>query len=275
MPVAMTIHEAQQMQADDVALDDATVRQAEAEATEAEEAAATLERSAVEGGKGSAAPAAVIEQRAVAEFARTRAGRIRAAANRAKAARRVLALADVGQDVEQIHADASTLDAGMVAALQQIAASYAVLRQLADAHSARVTAAIARARELGAEPAAPSGPRASSAYVTVHTGQRKIQSGNAIVQGVDKRTVDEAVELATKGDADAAVRRLSAAHTIAPPERADYYYLAPNGVVHGLADNITGQQIAKQAAKGVGRFLDDDEIEAYLAGRFDGHPAKR
>jgi hypothetical protein len=275
MSLPMTIHEARAMQEADVALDDAAVRQAEADATEAEEAAATLERSAVEGGQGSAAPAAVVEQRAVAEFARKRAGRIRAAANRAKAARRVLALADVGKDVEQIHADASQADAGMIAAMNQISGGYAMLRQLADAHSARVTAAIERARELGAEPAAPSGPRASSAHVTVHTGLRKIQSGNMTVQRVDKSTVDEAVELALKGKPDDAVRRLSAAHTVAPPPRADFYYLAPNGIVHGLSDNVTGQQMAKKAANGDGRLLGDDEIEAYLAGRFDGHQAKR
>lgn len=276
MPVPMTISEARQMQADDVALDEAAVRQAEAEATEAEENAAVLERSAVEGGKGSAAPAAVVEQRAVAEFARSRARRIRQRADRAKAARRVLALADVGNDVGQIHADASTPDAGMIAALTAISNGYATLSQLADAHNARVRAAINRARELGAEPAAPSGPRASSAHVTVHTGHRQIQSGSAVVQQVDKRTIDDAVELAIKGDTDAAVRRLSAAHTIAQPTPRDHYAIVANGTVHSWdnGDDPARNPIPRLVARGEARELDPDEVTAYLAGRLHGHQAQ-
>lgn len=274
MPVAMTISEARQMQADDIAVDDDAVTQAEAEATEAEQAAATLERSAVAGGKGSAAPAAVIEQRAVAEFARSRALRVREAADRADAARRLLALASIGETVEQIHADAAQPDAGMVAALEQITDSYATLRQLADAHNGKVTDCIGLARVLAAEPAAPSGPRASSAHVTVHRGNRKIQSGSTVVQVVDAATVDAAVALALKGDPDAAVRRLAAAHTVAAPKRLDHYCVAANGTVHGWDDGNPKNHMPRLVARGEARELTPGEVEAHLDGRFDGHQAQ-
>ena len=277
MALPMGITEARTLTPDELAVDDKAVTEAETTARDAAELLASLERQAVESPKLDKAKAApVVEARQIAEFHRARADRTRVLADRAAAAHRLLALADVGKDVEAIHASAAQPDAGMVAALTAITDAYATLQQLADAHNGKVRDAVDFARRLSAEPAAPSGsPRASSAHVVAHRGWRKIQSGNAVVQMVDKATIDAAVELAIKGDTDAAVRRLAAAHTVAPPERADYYYLAPNGVVHGVSDNITGQHIAKKVANGEGRFLGDDEIEAYLAGRFDGHQAKR
>jgi hypothetical protein len=273
----MTISEARAMQADDVALTEDDVARLEDQAAEAEENAAVLERSAVEGGKGSAAPGAVVEARAVAEFARQRAGRMRASADRAEAARRLLALEAVGKTVEQIHLEAAQPDAGMVAALTAITSAYATLRQLADAHNGKIRDAVDLARSLGAEPAAPNGPRASSAHIVAHRGNRKIQSGSVTVQMVDKRTIDEAVELAVKGKPDDAVRRLNAAHTIAAPKRRDHYYLQPNGLVQGQDDADTASpktiNFPARAAKGEVRELSPDEVEAYLQGRLHGHQA--
>jgi hypothetical protein len=278
MSVTMTIHEARQMQADDVALDDDAVRQAEAEATEAEEAAATLERSAVEGGKGSAAPAAVVEQRAVAEFARTRAHRIRQRADRAKAARRVLALADVGKDVEQVAAAASAPSASIAAAVQKIADGRDELMRLAAEHDAKVAALMTRAKALGVEPPMPGslGPRASSAHValarsSIVTGPGGIQSGNAIVGLIGTQKAAEAAQLAASGDGAKALRTLGAAQHVKPPKHADRYWRLANGLVEPFNDQDPHR--VRQAAEGEIDFLTDDERAAYLDGRFDGHRA--
>lgn len=277
MPVAMTISEARQMQADDVALDDAAVRQAEAEATEAEQAAATLERSAIEGGKGSAAPAAVVEQRAIAEFARSRARRIRQRADRAKAARRVLALADVGQDVETVAAEASKPSESIAAAVQKIADGHAELMRLAAEHDAKVSALITRAKALGVEPPVPGGGgRASSAHValarsSIVTGPGGIQSGNAIVGLIGTQKAAEAAQLAASGDGAKALRTLGAAQHVKPPKAADRYWIGGNGLVNPFNDQ--DPELARRAAKGEIRFLTDDERTAYIDGRFDGHRA--
>jgi hypothetical protein len=269
MALPMTIHEAKALAADDLAVDDASVADAEAEAAEAASLVEALERQAVESDTvPKATPAQTLEAKQLLDFARKRLDRTRQRADQAKAAQRLLALEAVGKDVEQIHADAVQTDAGMVA----ITNGYATLSQLADAHNARVRATIDRARELGAEPAAPSGPRASSAHVTVHTGRRHIQSGSAVVQQVDKRTIDDAVELAIKGDTDAAVRRLNAAHTVAQPKHADRYWRLPNGLIEPFNDQDPSR--VRQAAKGEIDFLTDDQRAAYIDGRLDGHQAQ-
>jgi hypothetical protein len=266
----MGITEARTLTPEELAVDDKAVTEAETTATDAAELLASLERQAVESPKLDKAKAApVVEARQIAEFHRARADRTRILADRAAAAHRLLALADVGKDVEAIHASAAQPDAGMVAALQAITDAYATLWQLADAHNGKVRATVDRARELGAEKAAPNGPRASSAHVTVHTGNRKIQSGSTIVQQVDKRTMDDAVELAIKGDTDAAVRRLNAAHTVAPPKAADRYWFGANGMVNPFNDQDT--YLATLAAKKKIHFLTDEERAAYLDGRLHGH----
>lgn len=273
MGMLMEISEARQLAPDELEIGDEHVALAEAEADAAEQRAAKMADSAIEGGKGAPAASAVVEAHATAEIIRQRAGRIRDKADRAAAANRLLSLAAVGADVEQIHADAAQPDAGMVAALTAITNGYATLRQLADAHNARVRAAVDRARELSAEPAAPSGPRASSAHVTVHTGQRTIQSGSAVVRQVDKSTIDDAVELAVKGDADAAVRRLSAARTVAPPLRHDHYVVGANGGINGHDDPLPRDWV-KQIKAGKMHELNDGEVEAFLEGRYHGYQAR-
>lgn len=270
MALAMTITEAKQLAAGDLEISDEHVGQAQAAADEAEQAAAVLANAAVEG--SDTKPGTVVEAEALARFARERAVRQRARADRAKAARRLLDLEQVGKDVEQIHAAAVTPDAGMVAALTAITNGYAALHQLADAHNGKIKDAIGRARELGAEPPAPSGPRASSAHVTVHTGNRKVQSGGAIVQMVDKRDIDDAVAIAIQGDADAAVRRLNAAQRTDPPKRADHYCVGHNGMVHGYSDDAGPKSaLPAMVARGELHELTPDEVEAYLDGRYHGY----
>lgn len=273
MTLPMGISEARQLSADELAINDKTVAQAEAEANDAQKLLEALERQAVESTKFDKSKAApVVEARQIAEFHRARADRTRVLADRAAAANRLLALADLGSSVEQIHADASTPTAGMIAALTAITSAYATLRQLTDAHNGKVKDAVDLARALDAERAAPSGPRASSAHVTVHQGNRKVQSGSRIVQLVDRRAIDDAVELAVKGDTDAAVRRLSAAHTVAPPHRHDHYVVGTAGGINGHDDPLP-REWAKQIKAGKMHELDDGEVQAFLEGRYHGYQA--
>ena len=276
MAPAMTINEAKAMQAGDVALDDDAVDQAERDAQEAEEAAATLERSAVAGGTGSAAPAAVLEQRAVAEFARKRAGRIRAAANRAKAARRLLALADVGQDAEQLAAAVSKPDASIEALVQRIAADAAELAARCQDHDAAVLALVARARQLGAEKPGPLGALATSAHVAIVgngiSGRTGIQSGAATVLRIDKSNVSEAVQAAVTGDPDRAIRILAGAKIAATPQQAPHYFMGTGGHVV-TSDHPIPAALVTQLRAGTLRELGDDEVQAHLNGRLHGHQA--
>jgi hypothetical protein len=272
MPVAMTLEEARtvpQVTDDDVAT-------LEAEAAEAEDAAATLERSAVDGAKGSAAPGAVVEARAVAEFARKRATAARARADRATAARRLIALGVVAADTEALAARATDDKAGFDAAMRKVADGVAEARALAAGHDEQVAELARRAAGLGVEPAAPAGPRASSAHVAVSrthmvAGHAVVRSGATVVQQIGPR-VDEAIALAAGGDPGRAAGYLAAARTEAAPHRHDRYYVGGGGAIHGADDGTThGELCARQAAKGEMRELTSDEVTAYLAGRFDGH----
>jgi hypothetical protein len=267
----MTIDEARQLAAADLAVDDASIADAEAEATEAASLVEALERQAVESDKVPKATAAqALEAKQLADFARKRLERTRYRADQAAAAKRLLALDAVSRDVEQIHAGALQPDAGMLAALQQIAVGHGALKRLVEAHNGNVRATIDRAKELGAEPPAPNGPRASSAHVTAKS--RVIQSGNTVVQVVDSKTVAAAVALALKGDTDAALRTVHAAHTVAPPVPADLYWVGANGIVNPF--NGQDAYLLARARKGEIRFLDDDERAAYLDGRLHGHQAQ-
>lgn len=270
----MTLAEAKQLAADDLELSDEHVAQAQAEAAEAEQAAADLEASAVEGGKTAAAPSKVVEAKALADFARQRAGRIRERADRAAAARRLLQLEQVGKDVEALAASASRPGESIEAAVAKIAEGRAELLKLCAGHDAQVLALIARARQLDVEQPAPSGPRASSAHVAIVgngiTSTSGIQSGTATVRRTDEKTARAAAALAADGKPEQAIAQLQAARYVKPPERAPYYFLGTNGQVHGV-DNP--KIFAYQLSHGQARELTPDEVDAYLDGRFDGHQA--
>lgn len=269
MPVPMTLAEAKTV---DLDVGEDAVATAEAEAQEAADLVAALERAAIEGKDKPKNAAAATEAKQLHEFAVKRAARTRDLADQARAARRLLDLEQVGKQVEQIAAAASAPDAGMAAALRQIADGWTKLQQLGGDHDAKVGDAITAARQLGVEPAAPNGPRASSAHVAIVGGSRLegpagIQSGNAIVGKIGDKVLAEAAQLAAKGDADSALKRLQAARYAQPPERQPHYFLGANGLVHGV-DNP--DMFRDQLRKGEMRELDDAEVDAYLDGRFHG-----
>jgi len=257
----------------DLAIDEKSVAAAEAAAAEAADVLDAIERQHIEADqqpKGTS----LLEQRQLLEIARKRAARTRMLADRAKAARRLLDLEQVGNEVAQLAADASKPSTSIEAAIRQIAAGREALMKLCQEHDDKVLALIKRARDLDVEPPAPVGPRASSSHVAIVgngiSGRSGIQSGAAAVRRTDPKTAAAAALQAASGDADGALTQLAAARTVAAPKRAAHYFLAKNGRVVTADDPA---MFADQLRKREIRELDDDETEDYLAGRFHGRGA--
>jgi hypothetical protein len=271
----MEIAEARTLTPDELAVDDKAVNEAEATARDAAELHAALKRQVVEAGtfdKSKAVP--VLEAAQIAEFHADRADRIRGERDRAVAGQRLQALDAVAGDVKKTHDAVSAPDAAMAEGLKMMAEGGAMVDRAVGVHNTGTSGLIGRARELGAEPPAPSGPRASSAHVAVK--RDSIQAGNMVIQMVAATTVAAAKEMAIKGDAVGALARLHAAQTVAPPRRADHYYVTGGGMVHAQDDGQRrdGSQIntwPAKVAKGEARELDPHEVELHLDGRFDGH----
>lgn len=278
MALPMTIHEAKALAADDLAVNEDTVAQAEAEAQEAASLVEALDRQAVESDKvPKATPAQALEAKQLLDFARKRLTRARLRASRAAAAKRLLALADVGQDVEQLAAAVSKPDASIEALVQRLADTHAELAQRCQDHDTAVLGLVARARQLGTEKAGPLGPLATSAHVAVVgngiSGRTGIQSGSATVLRIDKRNVSEAVQAAVTGDPARAVRILAGAKIAATPEQAPHYFMGTGGHVVP-SDHPVPPALTEQIRRGILRELGDDEVQAHLAGRLHGHQAQ-
>lgn len=262
----------QEAKAVDLAVDDASVAAAEREAAEAGQAAVLLERAAVDGDKG-AGPAALAEVRVVAEVAAKRAARMRERAAAARAANRLLALEAVAGDVTAL-AQAAAGDGPIAKAITRIAGAAAELAALCAGHDEAVQALMDRAAALGAEPAGPAGPRATSAHVAPVrrsvAGTAGLQSGRTLVRLITSRRAEQAAVLAAQGQPEQALAGLNAAWQQAGHQRADHYYRTPAGHI------ITGQDpvpaaIAGQLRNGQLAELDAAAITAYLDGRLDGH----
>ena len=248
---------------------DEDVRLAEAEAAEVAELARELDRRAIEDPKPPK-PGEVIEQRALASFAARRAQRTRMLADKAKSANRLLALDQVGQDVIALAAEAGKPKAGIIAAVSTLATAAAALQEICRQHDDKVRSLIDRATALDVEPAAPHGPRATSAHVALASrrshGTAGIAAGRTAVRFVGQNVAD-ALQLAIKGDADGALARIAAVHQQPLPRRADRYYRSPSGIVSQSGPEST--EFAQQVRKRIMTRMSDDEVDRYLDGRLD------
>ena len=249
------------------------VRQAEREATEARELRTELERQAVEAPAAERPEAAEItERRALAEFAARRVKFTRQRAREARAARRLLDLAEVGGSIDALAAEAVTRESGdsITQAIRKIAQSASVLRELCAQHDRAVEGIVRRALELGAEESSPSGPRATSAHVALVRSIRQppgAQHGRTRVMPVGKRAA-EAAALAAAGDPDKALALVGAVHQQPPVTRADRYFRSISGAI--VAES--GPQspgFTEQERDGRLVRLTDDEVDRYLEGVLD------
>lgn len=270
----MGIAEAKAMAPADLEIGPEHVARARAEAVAAEKRAAELADAAIEGGKDAPAASEVVDAHATADLVRQRADRIRQRAATAKAARRLLDLEALGQDVEQLADAVSKPDTSIEALIQRIAGDVAELTTRCQDHDTAVLALVARARQLGAEKAGPLGPLATSAHVAVVgngiNGRTGIQSGSAAVLRIEKSHVGEAVEAAVTGNPTRAVRILAGAKTTAKPKQAAHYFMGTGGHVV-TSDHPIPAAFAEQIRQGILRELSADEVEAHLNGRLHGH----
>ena len=133
------------------------VAEAEAEARDAERAAAELERAAL--ADPGADPAEVVTQREKSRFALLRASLVARRAKRSEQAARILALDEVGADVDALAAAAGP-DQAMAESARRLAQAATELRDLAADHDRQVGELVQRARDLAVEaPGAGRAPR--------------------------------------------------------------------------------------------------------------------
>ena len=262
----MLLDEAQRT---DLRVSASDVETAAQEAAEAEELLAALERKAVE---GTEKPSRVIEQRALAEFARKRIEHTRGRAAAARAAKRLLDLAEVGAAIDALAKAAAQPDRSVAYAVRAVAEAAAQLRQLCAQHDEQVRALAARAIALGAEEPAPAGPRGTSAHVTV-LPRRGVQHGRLQARLIGD-TAGDAVALAAAGDVDAAVQLLAEVHELPEPHRSERYFR--NGAGHVIGhDGQIPEGFKQMLREGSLVQLTDTQIDAYLEGTLDGQAAHR
>lgn len=254
-PDVASVEDARTVEA--VSGEDAAVAAAEAEA--AERTAGELEHQAFN--DAGIDPTRVLAAKEASRFARMRAALVRRRAERAAQAARLLALAEVGTDVDKVAAAASGPDAALAKAAQAIAQACGRLRELTAAHDRQVRDLVARARELHAEPPAPSGPRASSAHVTVAPGGESVTHGCTKVRIVGAVTTD-AIAAAVAGDPDKAVQLVAAVHEQAVPTRPPHHYIRGDGRVFA-----TSKPDDYAVRTGALRPMTPAEVDRYYEGR--------
>jgi hypothetical protein len=202
----MTIDQARQLSADDLAVGDEHVAQAETEAHDARQLLEALERMAVEADKmPKAAP--VVEARQLADFAARRAAAVRAKADRARAAQRLLALDQLATELEAFGATVSA-GTGLQAALSKIADDRDEFLRLCGEHNQKLGELRTRASALGATSLPMSGVlSAENAYVHIAPGGG-LRTGTVNVSQLAMAELEYAISLAASGSGYSAVRAL-------------------------------------------------------------------
>jgi hypothetical protein len=255
----------------DTSVTDEHVQQAEREAEEAAELLSELERRAAEDPEPPT-PVAVVEARELGRFARLRAAHTRKRADQAKAAARLLALHEVGQDVTALAAEAGKPNAAIEQAARKLALAATTLTELCRIHDEQVTALVDRAKALDVEEPAPVGPRATSAFVSLVKGAHGrpdgIQAGRTRVLLIGSRARDAAL-IAAEGNADGAAALIASVNEQAPMKRAARYYRAAAGIVSEDSPQES-PVFAQQVRDGELVPLTKAEIDAYVNGVLDG-----
>ncbi|MGI8452145.1 MAG: hypothetical protein ACR2MP_34160 [Streptosporangiaceae bacterium] len=183
----------------------------------------------------------------------------KAKAERERAAARLAGLGEIGR---QVDAAAAAAPHDLPAALIVLAAAAATVRDLAGQWDGLVAELSAAAADLGAEPAAPAGPRKSSAFVTV--ARMSIVHKLTELQPVGPK-IDQAIQHALRGDTEAAAAAAVQVVTRAEPQRMDHHFWSPNGTVMAMTDPLP-PGIAVQVRAGELRPLTAIKVDRYRAG---------
>ncbi len=239
---------------------DAAAKQAEADATAARGEVDRAEQEIASGSKRVTA-GALHRVRDAWRHADLTAQATRKQAEMDRRAVRMTGLEKIGAEVDKLAASDETAE--MTAALRDVAAACARFRDLAAAHDEAVAELVAAAQDLGAEPAAPGGPRATSAHVAVardsvvHRRTKVSPLGGAMT----------ALAKAMEGDVDAALAELKVAMPQPEPKRPSYLLRGENGQLIALTGELDPFMAARiRDPKSGLTKLSEHEIDLYLAG---------
>lgn len=189
--------------------------------------------------------------------------RVRAEQERRDA--RLKGLEMIGIEIDKI---AASGEAGALeAALRDVAAACARVRQLAGAHDATVTELVDAAADLGAEPPAPGGPRATSARVAFRRDRANgdaVMHGRTLVRPVGHQ-VQAALTYAMEGDADRAVAEALPVTVLPEPKRPEYVLRHQrSGNIIAMTD--LNQALQAQVRSGDLEILSGHDVDRYMEG---------
>jgi hypothetical protein len=134
--------------------------------------------------------------------------------------------------------------------------------QLAAAHDAAVAELVAAAQDLAVEPAAPGGPRRTSAHLAVH--DRAIAHKATKVAPV-RDQIGAALSRVLAGDVDRAVAELRPVTTTPEPNRPDHLLLNRSGALLALSGPLSAA-IENQVKSGELTMLTKHDIDLFMAG---------
>jgi hypothetical protein len=173
---------------------------------------------------------------------------------------RLKGLAAIGEEAAKLassqHADK------IAAALRNVTAAVGLVRALAAAHDADVAELARAAQDLGAEPKAPGGPRATSAYVAVEGKAVLYKRSRVAPIGA---AVEAALGEAISGDPEKAIAGMRPAREMPHPHRPDHLLRHSNGTLHAM-DGILNDGIVSQIRTGDLTKLSDVDVDRYMAG---------
>jgi hypothetical protein len=178
---------------------------------------------------------------------------------RDRVAARLAALEALGEQADSL---AASDGGGIPEALQEVADAVARVRALAGEWDANVGALTTAARELGAEAAAPAGPRKTSAFVAV-TGDGLTYKRTQLRPIAGK--IEQILAHAVAGDVISAVAAARMVTEQPAPHRAEHYFGGSNGLIV-VQDGVLNPGMEAQLRAGNLTPLTESEIQKYLAG---------
>jgi len=181
-------------------------------------------------------------------------------AEQAQAAARLEGLAEIGAQVDQLASPETA--ARIAAAVRDVADACRRARALVAEYDAGVAELVAAAKDLRAEPAAPAGPRESSAYVAVD--RHSVTHKRIRVAPLAGRA-EEALGLALSGDAERAVAEITTGIAVKEPRRPDHVLRSGSGGLFPMDDPLN-DGILSQLRTGDLVELSDYDVDRYMRG---------
>ena len=185
--------------------------------------------------------------------------RVRAEQDRRDA--RLQGLTAIGAEIDELATSDETV--ALADAIRDVTAACIRVRELAAAHDNAVAELAAAAEDLGAEPMAAGGPRATSARVAVRNGA--VIHEYTAVSPIGTR-VQVALEHAMNGDPDRAVAHVRAMIQLPEAKRPDYLLRdVRSGNLVALSAELTDGMRAR-IRSGDLEVLSDFDVDRYMAG---------